>query len=135
MQDHYGGREMRKKLRLSPPIIVLGGLVLMFVGFVVFSDRQNGTEYELANPIADDGTPESSEIEAGVGDYAGDLGSPIITTGRVDNSLQPEERAQWANDRNSYGFNEDDRAFLEEHGVTESEARALETILRENGVE
>ena len=58
-----------------------------------------------------------------------------VTINRVDRTLSPQERDHWQADPNSYGFNEDDRAFLKEHGVSESEARAAETVLRENGVD
>ncbi len=60
---------------------------------------------------------------------------PPASSERVNRSLLPQERKQWRSDPESYGWNEGDRQFFEEHGVSESEARAMETIMRENGVE
>lgn len=53
---------------------------------------------------------------------------------QVDRTLLPSERENYAQDPSSHGFSADDRAFLQEHGVTESQARAIETITREQGV-
>jgi len=38
-------------------------------------------------------------------------------------------RALQESDPSSYGYTDSDRAFLREHGVSEAEARALETML------
>lgn len=38
-------------------------------------------------------------------------------------------------DPSSYGYTDADRAFLKKHGVSEAEARAAETILKQHGIE
>lgn len=48
-------------------------------------------------------------------------------------NLKPAEIENWRNDPSSKGFNEEDRAFLKEHGVSETEARAAEEVLRREG--
>ena len=49
--------------------------------------------------------------------------------------LSPDERNRWQEEPDSKGFNDSDRQFLEDHGVTEAEARAAEAILREHGLD
>lgn len=51
----------------------------------------------------------------------------------IDRTLQPSERENYARDPSSQGFSDADRDFLREHGLTEEEARAAETVARENG--
>ena len=60
--------------------------------------------------------------------------SAPVADDRTEQTLLPQERAEWASDAESYGFNEEDQAFLKQHGLSEAEARAAETILRENGI-
>jgi len=70
--------------------------------------------------------------------YPEDIGSspegaaPIIP--RVDRTISDHERQNWQQDPESFGFSDEDRAFASEHGLSESELRAAETILRENGL-
>lgn len=49
--------------------------------------------------------------------------------------MDAQERALYAEDPSSAGYTDSDRDFLKEHGVSEQEARALETVLHENGID
>lgn len=87
----------------------------------------------------------ASETESGIyfdefeGDAAADASSGekrSLPAAAVSNEwLLEEEKEDFANDPESYGWNLEDREFLQKHGTSESEARAAETILRENGLD
>jgi hypothetical protein len=49
--------------------------------------------------------------------------------------MDAQERALYAEDPSSAGYTDSDRDFLNEHGVSEQEARALETVLHKNGID
>jgi hypothetical protein len=51
--------------------------------------------------------------------------------------LSREEHIEALNkyDPSSHGYTDADRRFLKRHGVSEAEARAAETILKEHGIE
>lgn len=85
------------------------------------------------------GVMAQNDREAGSSEYSGDVMADTSSnrsyeTNRVDRTLTPQERDAWAEDSESYGFSDEDRAFAEEHGLDEAELRAAETILRENGM-
>lgn len=52
----------------------------------------------------------------------------------IRETMSDEEKARYISDPGSAGFNDSDRQFLKEHGMTEQEARAAETVLRQNGI-
>ena len=54
---------------------------------------------------------------------------------RVGKNMDAHERRLYAEDPSSAGYTDADRDFLREHGVSEQEARAAETVLRENGID
>lgn len=118
----------RKKL--SPPIIVLIILGLAFVGLLA-----RGNE---PTERASGATASASQVQIDAAEDAGFVAvepAQPTTDSRIDRTLLPQERAQWRADPNSYGWNEGDRQFFEEHGVSEAEARAMETVVREAGVD
>ena len=108
---------------------MLALVAVAVLGFVVISFDQNGI---------DTGEPEFASDAAQGTDYSNDYRATreaIPTTDASgDQSLTGEEREARVSDADSYGWSQSDREFLEENGVSESEARAMETILRENGV-
>ena len=120
------------------PIWLYGGifLLLFFVSIINSKVKKEHSVDEVADV--------ESNFEA---DLMGDLPAPppierrtessfSAPSGvdRVDRTLLPQEKDAWSGDPESYGFNSEDRAFLEQHGVSEAEARAMETVLRENGI-
>ncbi|MBB3032667.1 hypothetical protein [Alteriqipengyuania lutimaris] len=131
MQRHDDEDEALEKA----PIILLGVLALVFVVYVSWGEDQPRAAYEPETQSVANEALDYDVMESGTAEYAADADNPSNTIDRVNRTLLPQEREEWASDPNSYGFNEDDRAFLEEHGVSEAEARAMETILRENGVD
>jgi hypothetical protein len=54
---------------------------------------------------------------------------------RVGKNMDGHERRLYAEDPSSAGYTEADRDFFRGHGVSEQEARAAETVLRENGID
>jgi hypothetical protein len=48
--------------------------------------------------------------------------------------MDARERAIYSSDPSSMGYTDSDRDFLRQHGVSESEARAAESVLRGQGV-
>jgi hypothetical protein len=52
----------------------------------------------------------------------------------ISSTMTEAEKLNFAADPSSAGFSEADRRFLREQGVSEQEARAMETILRQNGI-
>ena len=102
------------------------GIAIFLVFMMVVSNNNNSSDFSSSKTGSGDGAFDVAADTDSARSYAID---------RVDRTLLPQEREEWASDPNSYGFNENDRVFLEEHGVSESEARAMETILRENGVD
>jgi hypothetical protein len=59
-------------------------------------------------------------------------GDPPASAGTY---MDSREQELYNRDRSSMGFTDADRDFLREHGVSEEEARAAETIARQHGVE
>ena len=49
--------------------------------------------------------------------------------------MDARERELYASDPSSMGYTEEDRESLKEHGVSETEARAAETVMHQQGVE
>lgn len=111
-------------------IAAIFGLVIVLELFGEDRDSggaQNSPSASLNNaPVSDSYASTSATLSslsnAGSGDY------------RTDQTLLPSERENYERDRSSQGFSDSDRDFLEEHGVSEDEARAIETITREQGV-
>jgi len=117
----------------NSPFLILGGLaVALSIVFYLASDQPK-LKVVPSESVEDVGMEEAAP-ELPIEGYSSP-DQPPVTIDRVDRTLDDSERKQWADDPSSYGFNDEDRAFLEERGVSESEARAIETILRENGVE
>lgn len=135
MQNHYDENDARQKLRLNPPMVVLGVLALLFVAYAILNEGQPRAVYGPASENIESDLSAYDAMGAGASNPAADADGTSYSIDRVDRTLLRQEREQWASDPESYGFNESDRAFLEEHGVSESEGRAMETILRENGVD
>lgn len=124
-----GNQSLSKR---NSPLLFLAGLAVV-IGIIVSLLLQEPRAVESAGEGGlDEGMATAPELP--LEGYSESRGAPV-TIDRVDRTLDQGERSQWAEDPSSYGFNDDDRAFLSEHGVSESEARAMETILRESGVE
>jgi hypothetical protein len=107
------------------------GWILAILGLLFFISLVNGHGPSTSTggtTSNSDHSPSGAKTFAS-GNYAG---SGVAA---VDRTLLPSERENYARDPSGQGFSEEDRAFLEEHGVSESEARAAETILREQGVD
>ena len=49
--------------------------------------------------------------------------------------MDAREKQIYERDPSSMGYTESDREFLREHGMTESEARAAETVLHQHGID
>jgi hypothetical protein len=49
--------------------------------------------------------------------------------------MDEREKHLYERDPTSMGYTEADRQFLQEHGVSESEARAAETVLHDQGID
>ena len=49
--------------------------------------------------------------------------------------MDGREKQLYERDPSSMGYTESDREFLREHGVSESEARAAETVLHQQGID
>ena len=48
--------------------------------------------------------------------------------------MDATERTIYSRDPSSMGYTDADRDFLREHGVSEAEARAAESVLRDHGI-
>ena len=70
----------------------------------------------MARPQTD--TPRADAFASGSGAYMNDRAKQV-----------------YENDPSSMGYTGSDRQFLKEHGMTESEARATETVLHQHGVD
>ena len=82
-------------------------LGVVFVGVCLWLDTPEPIEESAAEMAAEDVMPDLAPISQ---DYSSPNTAP------------------------DYGYNDADKAFLAEHGVSEAEARAMETILENNGV-
>ena len=122
--------------RKSQKWIVAGvfGFLLLLAAFGTSGGNKDATASKSVNSMT---RSERVQVVAPItssesGPSTGIEGSGVS---RVDQTLAPIERENYARDRSSHGFSDEDRDFLREHGVSESEARAVETVTREAGVE
>ena len=101
--------------------LIIAGVVGFAMALVLLGGSSSGaTDSSLppTNSRSDGTTPTADAFASSTGAY-----------------MDSREKQLYERDPSSMGYTEADRDFLQEHGVTESEARAAETILQQHGIE
>lgn len=97
-------------------------VVFLFHSSVACSDSTNEGEAQAEPMVAS--TPEP--------DYEPTRAPQTTSRSNPDgypDQMDERERAYYDEAPSSYGYSEEDREFMKEHGVTESEMRAAETLI------
>jgi hypothetical protein len=108
---------------------ILLALGVGILGAVVAGNyKYSSTSHESVEADTSIAENDPTVARRGTADQAG----PLPPSGIY---MDAQERALYAEDPSSAGYTDSDRDFLNEHGVSEQEARALETVLHENGID
>jgi hypothetical protein len=105
--------------------LVMSGLVLLIAllsGRISHSSASAGTEpassSQTYSALKNSGTPRADALTSSTGAY-----------------MDEREKQLYERDPTSMGYTDADRQFLQDHGVTEGEARAAETVLHDQGID
>jgi hypothetical protein len=114
----------RRVNALKLALIIFGAVLLISVFGGGASHRSGAATYEAeqSSPSysrqASSETPRADAFTSSTGAY-----------------MDAREKQLYESDPSSLGYTDSDRQFLKDHGVSESEARAAETVLHQQGID